>query len=247
MSCSRVRSELSEYLDGDLSGVRLHSVSAHLDTCTTCARHLDELRLSSELVGALPRVACAEALAPMVLDRLEVESRGPGLALLFRSAWAARPLIFPSVVPAAAVVACTLSLIFMIAREDVRASWGNKQAWDNSQASGTDLDPYAPIGGVSAPQATTGRADGGLGSAYLEEAMALMPDPLEEQIFVEATVTRDGRVLDPRLLQGAPHLAAPLMQAIRYQRFQPGREEGRAVAVRTFRLFDSVEVRAPLT
>jgi hypothetical protein len=191
------------------------------------------------MVAALPRLACPETLAPIVLDRLEVESRGPGLALLFRSAWAARPLIFPSVAPAAAVVACTLSLIFAAGSWDARGG--------DVQASGTDLDPMAPVGRVSSPHGHPGRADNGLGSVYLEEAMARMPDPLEEQIFVETTVTQDGRVGDQRLLQGAPHLAAPLMQAIRYQHFVPGHEEGRPVAVLTFRLFCSVEVRAPRT
>ena len=50
MSCSRVQSELSEYLDGDLAGARLQAVTVHLDSCAGCARQLDELRRSPKAV-----------------------------------------------------------------------------------------------------------------------------------------------------------------------------------------------------
>jgi hypothetical protein len=231
-------------MDGDLSGARLHAVSAHLETCSECARHLAELRSSSAMLSDLARLSCPEPLAAGVLDRLEVESRGPGLALLFRSAWAARPLMFPSLLPAAMVLVCTLGLIFMVGGRDIRAyhetSQGHADAFEMSYASGTDLDPFMPVAGVSLPHP----AGGGI---FVEETLALRP--LEtEPIFMETTVTRDGRVRNPVLLQGDSHLARSLLQAMRMQQFVPAQDDGRPVAVRTYRLYESVEVRGgPLT
>lgn len=241
MSCSRVRSELSEYMDGDLSGARLHAVSAHLDSCSGCARHLGELRSASAMLSDLPQLTCPEPLAAGVLDRLEVESRGPGLALLFRSAWAARPLMFPSMVPAAVVLMFTLGLIVLVGGRDIRFyhAAAQKHGHAAAYASGADHDPFMPVAGVSLPHPTGG-------GYFIEEALAL--SSLEQQpIFLEAIVTRDGRLRNPRLLQGDSHLARPLIEAMQYQQFVPAQDDGEPVAVRTYRLFDSVEVRAPLT
>lgn len=245
MSCSRVRSELSEYMDGDLSGGRLHAVSAHLDSCSGCARHLDELRGVSDALTALPRLASPEPLAAGVFDRLEVESRGPGLALIFRSAWAARPLIFPSVVPAALVLVTTLSLLLTMGARDLRTyhevAQGHGHPGDIAHADGTDRDPFMPVAGVRLPQAASG-------SYFVEDLLARMGRPVDRQpFFFETTVTRDGRVRNFRLIQGEPHLAGWLIEAMRYEHFVPGQDDGRPVAVRTYRLFETVEVRAPLT
>jgi hypothetical protein len=233
---------MSEYMDGDLVGRRRHALSAHLDSCPGCQHHLAELRRSSDLLSSLPRLASPEPLAAGVLDRLEVESRGPGLALLFRSAWAARPLIFPSMAPAALVLSCTLGLILSMGARDLRtvANARGGAAADFSQAAGTDLDPIMPTEGVSLPQASTG-------NVFMEELLARTPVDLREPIFAETTVSADGRVLNPRLLQGEPRVAGRLFQAMKYQRFVPGHDDGRPVAVRTYRLYESVEVKAPLT
>jgi hypothetical protein len=245
MSCSRVRSDLSEYMDGDLSGARLHAVSAHLESCSGCAQHLSELRGVSEVMASLPRLASPEPLAAGVFDRLEVESRGPGLALIFRSAWAARPLIFPSVVPAALVLVTTVSLLLSMGARDLRiyheVAQGHGHPGDMAHAAGTDLDPFMPVAGVSLPVATSG-------GLFKEEALAHMGGPSDRQpFFFETTVTRDGRVRNLRLIHGEPHLAGALIEAMRYERFVPAQEDGRPVAVRTYRLFETVEVRAPLT
>jgi hypothetical protein len=230
-------------MDGDLSGARLHAVSAHLESCSGCARHLSELRGVSEAMASLPRLASSEPLAAGVFDRLEVESRGPGLALIFRSAWAARPLIFPSMVPAALVLVTTVSLLLSMGARDLRiyheVAQGHGHPGDMSPAAGTDLDPYMPMAGVSLPVT----AGGGL---FVEETLARMRRPVDP-FFFETTVTRDGRVRDLRLIQGEPHMAGRLIQAMRFERFVPGHDEGRPVAVRTYRLFETVEVRAPLT
>src|SRR5262249_13198938 len=84
MRCFLVRRRLSAYRDGDLRPAEMQQISAHLDACSACARRWQSLRAALELLGDLPRLSPPETIASRVQDRLEVESRGPGLALLFR-------------------------------------------------------------------------------------------------------------------------------------------------------------------
>jgi len=232
MSCSRVRRDLSEYMDNELSGPQLHAVTAHLDACAPCTRHLDELRRACETLTSLPRLTAPEPLAAGVLDRMEVESRGPGLALLFRSARAARPLMFPSVLPAALVLLCSSSVVLMMGARDVRS-------YNEAHASGSDTDPVSPGGGVSSPQTAS--------DIFVDYQLSLMPSQ-SQSLFVETVVAPDGRVLNVTLLEGDSYRAAPILKEMRYQRYMPGlSEQGEPVKMRAYRLFDSVEVRAPLT
>jgi len=195
----------------------------------------------SESVAGLALLTCPEPLAAGVLDRLEVENRGPGLALLYRSTWAARPLMVPSFLPAALVLICTLSTVLMLGARDLRiyheSGQGHGLAWDFAHAAGTNADPLSPVAGVSSPQTAS--------DIFVDYQLALMP---EHSLFVEAVVARDGRVLGLFVLEGDSRRAAPILKEMRYQRYSPGlSEDGLPVAMRAYRLFDSVEVRAPLT
>ncbi len=108
MNCAWVKDRLSPYLDDDLEASDGHAVAAHLDACPDCAGRWTSLRASLQALRELPPVPAPESLAARVLDRIEVESRGPGLALLFRSSRKARPLMVPSLLPAALVLAAVL-------------------------------------------------------------------------------------------------------------------------------------------
>jgi hypothetical protein len=59
------------------------------------------------LVKALP--PCGGSVVSDVLSRLEVQGRGPGLTLLFRPTRAGRPLMIPSLLSAAVLVAASLT------------------------------------------------------------------------------------------------------------------------------------------
>ena len=52
---------LNAYLDGELHGTRLRDMERHLDSCPTCRRELDDLRLVSDLVRAAPTPAFTSA------------------------------------------------------------------------------------------------------------------------------------------------------------------------------------------
>ncbi len=242
MTCRVVQSRLSAFLDGELRGAEARAVAAHLEACAGCAVQWRSLQASMRLVASLPALP-PPPISQRVLDRLEVESRGPGLALLFRPFWAARPLIWPSLVPAALVVMTVVAGALAFDRDPrpaatARASAPTREARDDDWSrpfppSGTEENPLFPSK-VAVPQIRT---------------RALFPEEeLGERssMFLETVVARDGSVSDVRLLEGDSVRAQPYVEALRLERFEPPRFEGRPVAVSLYRLISRVEVRSPI-
>jgi hypothetical protein len=192
-------------------------------------------------IRALPRLQPRESLALRVLNRLEVESRGPGLALLFRPAWLARPLIFPSLVPAALVLVSVLAATLALDHEPghpVGVTGSGVEA--RLAPSGTEANPLFPSADVSVPRVRDW-------AHHDLEATRLLADLPEGSVFVETVVARDGRVVEVRLLNGEPRAAAAILDALRRERFEPGRRRGRPVAVAVYRLISHMEVTASTT
>ena len=239
MTCWSVRRRLSAYVDAELSAGEARALGAHLLACSECERRHRSLRLTIELVGEMPKMTAREALSVRVRDRLEVERRGPGLALVFRSFRAGRPLILPSLIPATCVLIAVLAgallldggrhgpdLLFVGAAGDMRGA-----------DSGTEANPLFPPSDVSLPQFRGVRA---LGAGFGDDAG-------EATFFLETVVARDGTVSAVTLLDGDSQRAGPIVDALRRERFEPVRLNGRRVAVSVYRLFSRLEVRAPLT
>ncbi len=239
MKCEAVLRRLSAFRDGDLSGGEMRAVSAHLESCVPCAGHWRALSQALDLLAEAPRLAPTESIASRVLTRLEVETRGPGLALLFRPAWAARPLILPSLVPAALVLLAVLAGVWGLGKgEPLPEVYPAGQAWGGAQAPvGTESHPYFPATGVSVPR----MRDRLLVPAEVLAAMN------EGTLFLETVVARDGSVSTVTLLGGDSSQAEPLIDALRQERFEPGRYRGRPVAVSIYRLISRMDVRPPVT
>jgi anti-sigma factor RsiW len=238
MTCAGVRRRLSEWLDGDLEATRARAVSAHVESCSACARHAEELRAVSGLLAGLAQVEAEPVEAPVAL-RLEIAggSRRPALAVLFRGMAAARPFILPSLVPAG----CLLLLVFggLLALDpgplpEVRLAPG---AWSAVPASGTEANPLFPSAEVLLPQQL----------ASLSLAPEVLAGHGEGSLFLETVVARDGSVAGVTLLDGDAGLEQPLIDALRQQRFEPVRYRGRRVAVSVYRLISRMEVRSPRT
>ncbi len=233
MSCRNVRRRLSAYLDGDLPVGETREVAAHLEACPECGRHWRSLRAALDLVASAPRLAPPEPIAAQVGDRLEVESRGPGLALLFRPFWAARPLIFPSLVPAALVL---LSVVAAAVALDQNARPLTSAVAEPLPPYGTEANPLFPSTGVTVPRIRSRVTPADL---VLESG--------EGTFFIETVVARDGSVSNVTLLDGDQEAARPFVDALGRERFEPARLEGRPVAVSVYRLISRMEVRAPRT
>ncbi|MCU0241875.1 MAG: zf-HC2 domain-containing protein [Vicinamibacteria bacterium] len=242
MKCRHVRENLSALYDGDLSAGETQALNAHLQGCDACALRFRTLRESLAALRALPRVRPAERIAREVLDRIEVQSRGPSLALLFRPAWAARPLIFPALLPAALVLVTILAGVFAMQQEPSwRGTTAPRQAatWETVlPPSGTEGNPLLLSSDVTVPRLR-------VESDWHERALSELSE--DDTLFLETIVARDGSISDVRVIEGDAEQALAITQALSHERYEPGRYRGRPVAVSLYRLISSVEVRVPRT
>ncbi len=236
MTCARVRSRLSEWLDGELEPGASRAIQSHLAECPGCARRAGELRAVSGLLAGMPRLAAPEPVAACVLDRLEIEAeaRRPALVVLFRGFAAARPFMLPSLVPAALVLVGVLAGVLALDSGPLPEVHLAPGAWGAVPASGTEGNPLFPSADVDLPRETA--------------ALDLSPEVLagrgEGSLFVETVVARDGTVAGVTLLQGDADSEEPLLEALRQQRYEPVRYRGRRVAVSVYRLISRMNVEA---
>jgi hypothetical protein len=236
--CEAVRRKLSSLRDGALDRARDAAVRAHLEQCAACAARWDSLTSALDALAQAPRCEPPESLAQQVLNRLELERRGPGLALMFRPLSSARPLIFPSLLPAALVVLAVLAGAIALDRTEslprvyVRPGTFN---W-TADLPGTENYPFVAGLAVDGPRHQ--------GLALPAEVLAELSDGT---FFLETVVARDGTVSHVTLIEGDAVSAGPLMEALRRQRFVPARYQGRPVAVSMYRLISRMDVRAPIT
>jgi hypothetical protein len=242
MSCRAARRRMSAHRDGELSRAESVCLTQHLESCPDCHLRWTTLGEALDLLGALPKQASNESISTRIFDRLDMENRKPGLALLFRSFVARRPLMLPSLVPAvlvlAAVAAGTLVLEDGIELPAVHRHYrARTEAWDMSvPPAGTEMNPLYPTEERSVP-----RARGPMVPSYLLEQRG------EGSLFVETVVARDGTVSAVNVIDGDLREVAPVLSALRRERFDPVRLQGRPVAVSVYRLISRMEVRPPLT
>jgi hypothetical protein len=181
----------------------------------------------------MPTLEAPDSVAQEVLTRLEVETRGPGLGLLLRRFGAARPFIMPSMVPALLVLLTVLSAALGL--DSAPRLPAPLAAWEIRPAPGTEGNPLFPSSGVGLPRERPG-------GAIISE---LLLSGAGESLFLETVVARDGSVSAVTVLQGDAAQAGPLLEALRQQRYEPTRYQGRPVAVAVYRLISSTEVSTP--
>ena len=247
MSCPSVRDRFSAMRDGALPSSEQRKVNAHLAACEMCAADWRAMTATLDALGDIPHLSCSGDVAARVFDRLDMENRKPGLAALFRPMGAARPLILPALVPAVLVLVAALGGLtalhgqpeplppVMVAQQRTLDAWTTVPSpvpeW------GTERHPLFAFGEVSTPRARGGNPV----PSYL------LDQPGEGTLFLETVVARDGTVSAVNLIGGDSNGAAPLLEAMRRERFEPGRFHGRPVAVSIYRLISRMEVRAPIT
>jgi hypothetical protein len=244
LNCHAVRHRLSAHRDGELTGVEHRTVTAHLDACADCGERWRGMRIALDALADVPRLECSGEVASRVFDRLDMENRNPGLAALFRPMGAARPLILPSLVTAVMVLVTVIAGALVLDRPEPLppiVQQRQLEAWTTVPSPvpdwGTERHPLFAYGDVSTPRARAGTVL----PAYLLEQTG------EGTLFLETVVARDGTVSAVHLIGGDSHQAAPLLEALRKERFEPGRFRGRPVAVSVYRLISRMEVRAPIT
>lgn len=208
---------------------------AHLGECAACAAEWRRYGQGLDALSALPPVCAPEPIAAAVFTRLEVETRGPGLALLFRSFRAERPLLLPSVLGAALLLLAGFLAGYLVLEPGPLPSVHARSRWPGPpDAPGTEANPLVALGEVSSPRQRALRQ-------LPPEVLAAMEDG---SLFFETVVARDGTVAAVTLIGGDADQARPIERALRRVRFEPGRFHGRAVAVSVYRLISRLEVRS---
>lgn len=234
MSCGFVRARFSAFVDRDLPAPELRVITGHLQGCDGCAAELRCLRQALARLADLPVERPTGSVVAAVMDRIEVEGRGPGLQLLFRSPWKARPLFMASLLHATFVFALVLSGVLTLDRRGTQRPDPGLGAWEAKWApSGSEANPLFPSALVDVPQL---RARGEVPEPFLLAAG-------ESSVFIETVVGRDGRVSAVTLIEGDSQAAQALAVALKAERFEPTRLHGRPVAVSLYRLFSRMEVR----
>lgn len=237
MSCRGVRSRFSEHRDQALRASEAREVGAHLEACFECAAEWRSFNKDLDLLSAVPALEATGEIAARVFDRLDMEGRQPGLSLLARPFGAARPLILPSLVPAAFVVVAVLSGAVALDRVphpvvSTRIT-DSESNWDALvPPSGSEANPLFTSSEVSPPRVRSAE----IVPRYL------LDHPGEGSVFVEAVVARDGSVSAVTVLGGDSELARPVVDAMRRERYEPARFRGRPVAVSIYRLISRMEV-----
>jgi hypothetical protein len=243
MSCAGHRRRFSAHRDGDLTSAESRRLDLHLGTCVECAAAWRAFNAPLDLLADAPRLSPRGDLAARVFDRLEMERRQPGLSLLFRPFGAARPFMLPSLVPAVFVLTAVLVGAFALDRLGEEplpavARGGASDGWASGlPLAGTESNPMFQSSEVSSPRMRSGEVF----PRYLLE------HPGEGTLFLETVVARDGSVSAVNLLGGDTELARPVLDALRRERYEPGRSRGRPVAVSIYRLITRMDVWGPTT
>ncbi len=208
--CSDVQTRFGEYLDGRLTGLEMQQVSAHLGSCSGCAREWAGLRQTQSALSMLGPVAEPEDLLLCIRVAVSHErarrARSPLQAL--NLAW--RNTIGPFLLQATAGFASAVLLIgAVVVLIGIVAQPKPVQAGDE------------PLGQATAPQykySITGTGD---------DDMAALPGPL----VVEAYINTDGKVYDFNIVSG-PNDASTRSQVenlLLEDRFEPATFWGQPV------------------
>lgn len=235
MNCRRVRSRFSEHRDQALRAADARDVSAHLEACFQCAAAWRSFNDDLDLLSETPPLEATGEIAARVLDRLDM-GRQPGLALVFRPFGMARPLMLPSLVPAAFVLVAVLSgalALDRVGESPTVPTSASSSTWDAFlPPSGTEGNPLFSMSEVSPPRMRSSET----------VPRYLLDHPGQGTLFVETVVARDGSVSAVTVLGGDSELARPVVDALRRERYEPARFRGRPVAVSIYRLISRMEV-----
>jgi hypothetical protein len=211
-------------------------VATHLEECPLCTTAWRAFNDDLDLLADVPRVAATGEVAARVFDRLDMERRQPGLSLVFRPFGTARPLILPSLVPAAIVLGAILSGALALDRAPdplppVRTAYRAEGVAVPSPAS-TESDPLFSMAEVSPPRV---RSSDGV-------PLYLLDHPGQDTLFIETVVASDGSVSAVTVIGGDAKRARHVVDAMRRERYEPARFRGRPVAVSIYRLISRMEV-----
>jgi hypothetical protein len=206
-SCSTVRSQFSDYLDGHLTGVAMQSVAGHLAKCGKCAAEFDQWRSMQQSLANLGPARPPADLALRIRVALSQElSKTPQNAL---ASWKVRwqNSVAPFLLQASAGLASSLVLVGTMA---------------------------FLIGAFAPPAPAAARDESATSPRFLYSTVEANSGTISGKgipITVEVFVDTQGRVYDYDIVAGPNDLAtrAELETLLLSSKFQPAQYFGQAV------------------
>ncbi len=179
-TCDHVRSSLSDYLDGAVSGVEMRRIADHLTGCPGCAAEFALTRQMQQTLATLdaPRVPADLNLRLRLAISHEGQRSWPSRLGRFAVSWqnALKPLLLQASAGMAAAVIFLGSILFLLGA---------------MSAANPVMANDEPLGAMTAPH-------------YLYSMTGIQPIATTEDstIVVEASIDARGEVYDYRIVSG---------------------------------------------
>ncbi len=223
-TCPDIQASFSAYLDGAVSGRRMHEIATHLERCLECAREFATARALQETLSSMPAVKVPDDLSMRLRLAISHErSRTAAMQLSrFSVRWdnLFRPLLLQASAGFAGAVALVGGIMLLLgmvaAPEPVMAN-------------------DEPLGAVTAPH-------------FLYSATE--PRPIitsrDETIVVEASVNARGEVYDFHIVSGPedPEVRKQVTEELLATVFTPASVFGGPVRGRVVLTFSGISVQA---
>jgi hypothetical protein len=223
--CSKIRSQFSSYLDGDISGIAMQQIAAHLRDCSACREDFESLRANQSVLSALGPIKPPPDLALRLRVAVSRErARTPqNLLSLLKVRW--QNTIAPLLLQASAGFASTILLVGSVAL-----------------LIGTFATPEPlaardePLGMASSPR-------------FLYSSAEIETPPIggrDTPVVVEAYVDDFGKVYDYHIVSGPsdPGTRAEVENSLLFSVFEPAKSFGQPVRGLAVLSFTGVSVRA---
>jgi Putative zinc-finger len=227
-SCSTVRSQFSEYLDGRISGVSMQKVALHLGQCSECYTELERWKQMQRALAELGSIKAPKDLALRLRVAISQErTKTPGSEVArWKVYW--KNTLAPLALQASAGFASTVLLLgTVILMVGMFAKPEPLAAQDE------------PIGMASTPRFLYSDAD------KTELPGRDIIGQKENPVVVEAYIGGDGRVYDYQIVSGPTdaHTRSQIENLLLFSVFEPARFFGAPVRGLAVMSFAGVSVR----
>ncbi len=225
VSCGRIRTQFSSYLDGAVTGVAMQRIASHLRDCAECSADFDDMRSTQASLASLARVKAPDDLALRLRVAISNErARAPrNLWPTLKVRW--ENTIAPLLLQASAGFASTILLVGSVA---------------------------LLIGMFATPEPLAAR-DVPLGMASNPRFLysSIEPEPVsiggrDNPVIVEAYINGVGKVYDYHIVSGPNDAGtrSALENALLFSVFAPATFFGQPVRGLAVLSFTGVSVRA---
>src|SRR5208337_3286645 len=222
MNCAEIKKLFSPYLDGQVSGTEMRTLTRHVEQCAGCAREFAAMRRTQQLLATLGRKKAPADLAlklRVAISREAAQARRPRYeGVLVRLENTLNAFMVPATAGlVSAVLFFGLLLGFFALPAELRASSGDV--------------PLMLYTGPQLEQSAFGTSLGTMG---------------DDSVVIEAYVDANGRVQDYRILSqpdDAQTVLPQLKNLLIFTTFRPALSMGRPTAGRAVISFSKISVK----